>query len=105
MDYESINDVIKNESAVLLYFGGVNCGVCKALQPKIKNIFDKNFPKISQFYLDVNDNRNIATNFKIFTIPAILIFFDGKEHVRKGRNISTIELSQDLKRPYNLFFN
>ncbi len=105
MTLEDIQSSIKNKPAILLYFSGENCGVCKALQPKIKKAFDTNFPKIEQIYLDIEKYKNIAIDYSVFSMPTILIFLDGKEFARESRNLSVDALVQRLKRPYNLFFN
>ena len=88
MTVEEINLIIKDKPAVLLYFSGVGCGVCQALQPKIKKAFTDNYPLIEQYYLDIQEYKDIAISFEVFTMPTILVFLDGKEFVRKSRNMS-----------------
>ncbi len=99
----SINDITKKE-AVMVYFSGVGCGVCKVLQPKIKESFSQNYPLIEQYYLDIEEHKSLAISLSVFSIPTILVFLDGKEFMRKSRNMSVDGLIRDLKRPYNLFF-
>ncbi len=105
MTLEDAKSIIQKQPAVLLYFSGVGCGVCQVLQPKIKEAFDINYPLIKQYYLDIEKYKEIAISFGVFTMPTILVFLDGKEFVRKSRNMSVDGLVQDLKRPYDLFFN
>ena len=38
--------MIRNEMGAMLYFWGEHCNVCHALQPKLFEAFEKNFPKI-----------------------------------------------------------
>ena len=101
---DSIISSIKAKPAVLVYFSGEGCGVCKALQPKIKEAFSTNFPKIEQIYLDVKQYNKVAVEFNVFSIPTILIFLDGKEFLREGRNCSIDLMIQKINRPYNMFF-
>ncbi|MCK5110450.1 MAG: thioredoxin family protein [Arcobacteraceae bacterium] len=105
MTLAAVQNIIKENSAVLLYFSGENCGVCKALQPKIKASFDEYFPKIEQIYLNAKTNQDISINFNVFSVPTILVFLDGKEQLRKGRNISIPQFIEEVKRPYNLFLS
>ena len=50
MFVEDIEKEILSNDAVMLYFSGENCGVCKALMPKIHSSFESNFPKIKQIF-------------------------------------------------------
>lgn len=104
----NINDIkkeIQSNDAVMIYFSGENCGVCKALKPKIQSSFEINFPKIKQIFISANNYPQIAAHFSIFTIPSILVYFDKKETKRESRHISVDQLIQSTKRPYELFFN
>jgi len=105
MKIEDVEQFIKTEDAVLLYFSGENCAVCKALMPKIQSSFIFHFPKIKQYFISANDYPAIAAHFSIFTIPSVLIYFEGKETRRQSRHISVDNLIQSTKRPYELFFN
>ena len=78
MTVEEINLILKEEAAVLLYFSGVGCGVCQVLQPKIKKAFTDNYPLIEQYYLDIQEHKDIAISFGVFTMPTILVFFRWK---------------------------
>ena len=102
---EDIQNEINQNDAVLLYFSGENCGVCTALQPKIKSAFTANFPKIKQLYVSASAYPKIAANFCVFTVPSALIFFETKEIRRESRHISVDQLVQSTKRPYDMFFN
>ena len=105
MNIEEIEEFIKSNDAVLLYFSGENCAVCKALIPKIESSFKLHFPKIKQKLISASDYPAIAAHFSIFTIPSILIYFEGKETRRESRHISVEELIKSTQRPYELFFN
>jgi len=105
MCIEDIENEIKNNDAVMLYFSGKNCGVCTALKPKIQAAFTEHFPKIKQIFISANEYPKIAAHFSIFTIPSVLIFFDAKETRRESRHISVEQIIQTNKRHYAMFFN
>jgi thiol-disulfide isomerase/thioredoxin len=104
MTLEELKSIIKDKPAVLVYFSGIGCGVCQVLKPKIQKAFSDNYPLIQQYYLDIEEHKDIAVSYSVFTMPTILVFLDGKEFARKSRNMSVDGLIQDLKRPYDLFF-
>jgi len=105
MKLEEIQNIIKSEVGVLLYFSGENCNVCHALRPKFKELFDKEFPKIRQIYLDAHENPQISANFQVFSVPTMLVFLDGKEFIREGRAVSMYQLQQKLQRPYEIMLS
>ena len=104
MTLEAIRNKIDTSPAVMLYFWGDNCAVCDALKPKIKELLESKFPKIEQIYIDAKTNREIAAAFSVFSIPTTIIFLDGKEFIREGRNLSIANLEEKLQRPYQIFF-
>ncbi len=105
MQIEELKQTIQNEDAVMVYFSGEFCGVCKVLQPKIKDAFQKSFPKIKQVYISADEYKQTAIEFGVFAVPTIIVYFDGKEHQRKSRNLSVVGFVEELQRPYGLFFN
>ena len=102
MTLEELQNTIRTEVGVLLYFSGENCNVCHALRPKFKELFDESFPEVKQLYLDAHENAQIAAHFQLFSVPTMLVFLDGREFVREGRTVSMHQLRQQLQRPYDL---
>ncbi len=105
MSLDELKEIIRNEIGVLLYFSGENCNVCHALRPKFKELFDKSFPLIRQIYIDAEKNPLIAAHFRVFSVPTILVFLDGREFIREGRAVSLYQFKDKLLRPYNIIQN
>ena len=105
MDIEQLEEKIEQSDALMVYFSGEFCNVCKVLQPKIKDAFSKHYPKIEQLYISADNYKQTAAKFGVFALPTIIIYFDGKEQKRKSRNLSVDGLIEELKRPYTLFFD
>ena len=101
---EEILDILKNSKAVILYFASTNCGVCQVLRPKVEMNISLNFSKMKQCYINSNQNLELASYFNIFSSPTILVFFEGKEFKRYGRNISLDIFNSELKRLYEMVF-
>lgn len=96
--------IIANSQGILVYFSHEKCNVCKVLKPKIHNLLQTNFPKIEMFYSDTVLYPEVAAQNSIFTVPTILVFFNGKEFLRKSRNVGIEELRKEIERPYKLMF-
>ncbi|MEA2017339.1 MAG: thioredoxin family protein [Campylobacterota bacterium] len=105
MNLEDLKQTIKENDAVMVYFSGENCGVCKVLEPKIKEAFSNEFSKIKQIYISVEKYKTTAIEYGVFSMPTIIVFFDKKEFSRKSRNLSVQGFVDELKRPYGLFFD
>lgn len=101
---EDVSTFLETNSAVLFYFSTNSCSVGEALEPKVINLIATKFPKIQHISIDLNSDAAIAAHFSAFVEPTILVFFEGKETIRRSRNISVFELEDAIKRPYQLIF-
>jgi thioredoxin-like negative regulator of GroEL len=102
MTLAELQNTIRTEVGVLLYFSGENCNVCHALRPKFKEVFDTHFPQLRQIYLDAHENPEISAHFQVFSVPTMIVFMDGREFAREGRSVSMHQLTEQLKRPYEM---
>ena len=102
MNLEEVQNIIRQEVGVLLYFSGERCNVCHALRPKFKELFDSEFPQIKQIYLDAHENAEISAHYQVFSVPTMLVFLDGREFIREGRAVSMYKMMEQLMRPYKM---
>ncbi|MCK5004220.1 MAG: thioredoxin family protein [Candidatus Aminicenantes bacterium] len=99
-----IEKLIVDSPALVLYLSRQGCNVCRELKPKIIKLLERDFPKMKFQYIDLDLVKEAPARFSVFAVPTILIFFDGKEFFREGRNLGIIQLSEKLDRPYSLLF-
>jgi len=99
MPLDSIREKIEKETGVVLYFSGEECGVCHALRPKVKALFDEDFPLVEQIYIDAHNDPAISAYFQVFAVPTLIVFLGGREFAREGRAISFHALRERLKVP------
>ncbi len=97
-------EFINQNPAALIYFSTPQCNVCKVLKPKIIDFIHSNFPKVSLAYVDCETLKDVSAQNRIFAVPTIIVYLDGKEFIRKSRNVNIIEFQSELERPYNLYF-
>ena len=102
---ESINNIIKENPAVMLYFSAPTCNVCHALKPKLLEAINENFDTFEIVSIDVSTDADIAASFSVFAIPTVLVFLDGKEFLRKSRHMSVGDVINEIKRPYEIMFS
>ena len=94
---DEINAIIENDESALFYFSSPTCNVCKVLKPKIAELVKESFPKINLYYVNIEEAPLISGQFRIFSIPTLLVFFDRKEYIRKSRNIGLRELETEIE--------
>lgn len=104
MNLSEFNDYLKEKPAVLVYLSTEACKVCKVLKPKIKELVEKNFPKMDFLYIDCELQKEIAAQNTVFAVPTILVFFEGRENIRKSRSIGVDQLKEEIYRIYNIMF-
>ena len=100
-----VEDAIATSTASLFYFSSDTCSICKVLRPKISELLTDEFPLFNLYYVNTEQSPLIAGQFRIFSIPTLLVYFEGKEFYRKSRNISIRDLADKISRPYSLMFN
>lgn len=98
------NHITQNR-VTLVYFSTPQCNVCKVLKPKLEQFINQNFEKIKMGYVNIEQIPSISAQNQIFTVPTIVVYFEGKEFIRKSRNLSIDEFNKELTRPYQLFFD
>lgn len=104
MQIEQLQSEIQMNDALMIYFSGEACGVCKTLQPKIKELFTQEFPKIKQIYISADLFTQTAAQLNVLSIPTVIVYFDSKEFIRESRHISISNLASQIHRPYKMFF-
>ncbi|GAB4417095.1 MAG: hypothetical protein OHK0039_27010 [Bacteroidia bacterium] len=67
-------------------------------------MLEDDFPHMRMAYVQSDRLPDVAGQHQIFTAPVILVFFDGREHIRKSRIVGIDELRQAIARPYALMF-
>jgi thioredoxin-like negative regulator of GroEL len=101
---ESIEEWIGTSRGVLFYFSNEMCSVCKVLKPRVSTLLKERFPLVRCGYIDTDKSPLLAGQHRVFTIPTILLFFEGKEQARFSRNISMVQLEEAISRPYSVVF-
>ncbi len=99
---DTINQTLNSNDAVMLYFSAPTCNVCHALKPKLVEAIVDQFPTFVIESIDISQTPEIASHFSVFTIPTVLVFFQGREFLRKSRHMSIGEVIDSIERPYNL---
>ena len=101
---QEFQEILKNNLGVLFYFSTISCSVGEALEPKVIDLLAREYPKIPFYFIDMNASPEVSAKNNVFVEPTILVFFDGKETIRKSRIVSIPDLSNSISRIYKLAF-
>ena len=90
--------MIKEQAKFSLFlFGSESCAPCKALKEKIM-LWSSSHTQVLTNYVSIENNISLATQENILGAPAILVFVEGKEAIRKIGYFSLEEVFTALDR-------
>jgi len=107
IDLQSLEELqAKTNDSVpkLVYFSHLQCNVCKVLKPKIRELIQNNFPQMMLYYVNIKEHPDMAGQFSVFSVPTILVFFDGREYIRESRHVNLSTFEERLEKLYRIYY-
>ncbi|KAG5889124.1 hypothetical protein JTB14_034181 [Gonioctena quinquepunctata] len=77
-DKDFLEKVENSKEPVLVDFFANWCGPCKALEPRLQNVMAQRKGQISLAKVDIDDLGELAARYEVSTIPALVVFENGK---------------------------
>ncbi|HEY4008089.1 MAG TPA: thioredoxin [Pseudonocardia sp.] len=71
-------EVLKSDKTVVVDFWATWCGPCKMVAPVLDEIAGEHGDKITVAKLDIDKNPDTARDYRIMSIPAMIVFQEGK---------------------------
>ena len=75
---EKFDDLIKGDIPVLVDFSAEWCGPCKMMAPVLEQLKSKMAGKIRILKIDVDKNRDLAGQYRVQSVPTLILFQGGK---------------------------
>lgn len=94
---EKFNELIQSTKPVLVDFYAEWCGPCKIMKPRILDVAERMGDNVKVVQIDVDKEKELATRFRISSVPTLIIFKNGKQQWRQSGIISALALIQLLK--------
>ena len=95
---EHFERFIAEEKLYMLYFSSEDCNVCQAVFPKLMNLAEDYPVKVAK--ISIGEQMEIAGQSLVFTVPTVLMVYEGREILRESRFIDF----QKVERTLNLFY-
>ena len=70
-------EVLQSDKPVLLDFWAAWCGPCRMIAPALDEIANEH-PEIKVGKINVDEQRELAAQFNVMSIPTLIVMKDGK---------------------------
>jgi thioredoxin 1 len=71
-------EVVKSDKPVLIDFWATWCGPCSAVAPVIDQLADKFDGRVKVAKVNVDEQSELASRFRIMSIPTVMLFKNGQ---------------------------
>ena len=79
LDKKNFKDFIESYNICLIDFWASWCQPCKKMGPRIRQLSKRFEGKVAFGKLNVEKNKSIEEEYKVMSIPTLILFVNGKE--------------------------
>lgn len=87
---QTAQEAINSGQAVVIDFWATWCGPCIKLGPVVEELAEKYGDKVLVGKLNIDENDEVASSYRVRNIPTVLFFKDGE---LKERSVGLVNLS------------
>ena len=90
------NDLINSDTPVLVDFFATWCGPCQMLMPVLKEVKDNMGERVKILKIDVDKNKELASQFQVRGVPTMMLFQNGKQLWRQSGVLTKDEIIRTI---------
>ncbi len=94
---ETFSKILNDDKPVLVDFFAEWCGPCKMMAPELKRFADLQKSDVRVLKVDIDKNRETASQFSIQGVPTLILFRKGKVLWRQSGAMNAQQLSAIVK--------
>ena len=93
---EKFNEMINGEQLTLVDFFATWCGPCKMMHPILEQLKEKMGDDIRILKVDVDKNEALSMQYRIQSVPTLMLFNKGEMLWRQSGAMSLNDLMQKI---------
>ena len=93
---EKFNEMISGEQLTLVDFFATWCGPCKMMHPILEQLKEKMGDDIRILKVDVDKNEALSMQYRIQSVPTLMLFKKGEMLWRQSGAMSLNDLMQKI---------
>ena len=93
---EKFNEMINGEQLTLVDFFATWCGPCKMMHPILEQLKEKMGDDIRILKVDVDKNEALSMQYRIQSVPTLMLFKKGEMLCRQSGAMSLNDLMQKI---------
>lgn len=93
---EKINEMINGEQLTLVDFFATWCGPCKMMHPILEQLKEKMGDDIRILKVDVDKNEALSMQYRIQSVPTLMLFKKGEMLWRQSGAMSLNDLMKKI---------
>ena len=93
---EKFNEMINDEQLTLVDFFATWCGPCKTMHPILEQLKEKMGDDIRILKVDVDKNEALSMQYRIQSVPTLMLFKKGEMLWRQSGAMSLNDLMQKI---------
>ena len=93
---EKFNEMINGEQLTLVDFFATWCGPCKMMHPTLEQLKEKMGDDIRILKVDVDKNEALSMQYRIQSVPTLMLFKKGEMLWRQSGAMSLNDLMQKI---------
>ncbi len=90
------SEVLNSDIPVLVDFWATWCGPCKMIAPNVEEIAEEYEGKIKVCKVNIDEQMDLSLEFKVTSIPTLILFENGKEVKREVGFMTKAEIEEML---------
>ncbi|MFZ7104555.1 MAG: thioredoxin family protein [Peptococcaceae bacterium] len=88
--------VFNNNETCVVVFSRKGCHVCQEVVPRVEEISPRYTGKLSFYYVDVEEEKDLFKKFSLKGVPQLLFFKEGEFHGKLAGDVDEEDIEEKI---------